>query len=893
MSGNQWVNYGIAIVIGIVVGVATAGVGLGAYAAFAGTLAFGVSSALLNANHAQKLGGTGGLKNAAAKDLEIASSSEAVSVTVTWGQVRIGGNFLRFDRSTFRTEAITQTQEVQGGGGKGGGDSEQSQTQTQIVGYRYYLSYLYGICMGPVDAISYVWDANEMKVVGAGNFFSGDVQSVVLTGSEFGGAINVYRGSETQARVSGDAYYNDGMNYRHVCFASFPDHWIGNQPTPRTILFEVLRWPVCLDAAGDPITGFRRQGSLTDAGRCWMDANPAAILYEVMTNEVWGRGLSPDFIDIPAFVAASEFFASNDIGISLALDAQQSIGDIVDFIRRHVNAAVVWTGELLTIRVLMNPADTQKPVIITTEQVTKPTLTRPTWPDTANELRLEFLNKANAWKAEIAHVQDTASFNTIGNINSQKVTLNGFTVRSLAEEQSSRILSEMGYPQATLTFYMNRWASKLVPGDRVQFVWSEFTAENLNTFWRVIEFNDNEQSQDGIRVVLAEDLYAVAYEGGEVSFTPVIPGFVGDVANSDDDLNLGEDANAAYEPGDLMPIRAFELPITMTLGTRQMAILCQRGSGGNLYASHSWRVGSEPFKSFAFTRGWAYTGKLATSIATSLSDLQRGPDAFTFDITLNNDDDEANFLSSASKVSLASDDMDVVLSGLTDLLVIGNEIFHIGKVTEITPNVYRCSNFLRAGMGTAQASHAINDDVHFIQAWDTAKFVVSQGSIPDAVDVDFRTNVGTPQSGLLATEFEWNGPNAGQLIGTGVRPFAPSYLEHSISGPTWTVAIRPRIHGAGAGYLSSLQDDFGVQITALPAGYSVLAQSYSDATTPSSERLSVPFTYVQDADGGSLTNGLATGGRVTFNLAAPGAHHVRVWLAFNGQPSLDHLSISP
>lgn len=874
MSGGNWTAYIVGAVVGIVIGVATAGIGLAAYAATAGTLAFGVTTSLMMANNSQKLGTTG-LTNAAAKDLEIASSSEAINVAVTFGRVRIGGNYMRYDRSTFRNEAVYAEQQSSGGGkGGGGGDTP----PPQLVGYRYYLSYLYGLCMGPIDAIGNVWDANEMKIIGAGAAFSGDTQTITLSGSDFGGGINIYRGSDTQTPLIGEPYTD--LNYRHIAYASFPDHLIGGSPAPRTILFEIVRWPRVVDDAGTPIPDFYAQGSLTSGGRCWNDANPAAILYEIFTNRVWGRGLSSDLIDLPSFVAGSLFFATNDIGISMALDSQQNIADSVDFIRRHVNAAVVWTGEKLVLRVLMNPADMTPPIVITSEQVNKISLSRPAWPEQPNELRLEFLNASNAWKTEIVMIQDDAGIETSGTINSTKVVLNGFTDRTTAEAQAQRILNEISYPQATLSFYMNRWASKMVPGDRVQFRWSEFTDDTLNTFWRVIEFSDAEQSEDGIRVTLAEDLYATAYLGAPAAFAPVDPSFQDDTFNDSGDLYEGDDHNAAYDPGDMLPIRAFELGFSAAQGFRRFIVLQEQGNGGTLYGTHSWALdGSGDFESFGFTQGWSISGALLSAVPVGVQDIGRqSADAFTFSLT--NPANEAVLLASANKVGVAGDHLSTLTQGMTDLLFINGEVFFVGKITEISPGVYQAENFLRAQFGTERAAHFIADTVHFVRFFDESAFVLGQGNIPDDTAVDMRTNAATP-SGVIATNFPWTGPTLDKFIGLGVRPYSPSYVAHTKIGDLWNVNIRPRWHNAGMGSHEILSDDLGALVTTAPTGYAFQVQAYNGGSPLTTDPVPVSPAFLPD-------NGTdAAGGLHQFSYTAPsGSTHLHVWYLYNGAASL-------
>lgn len=872
MSGKTWTNYAIAIVVGVVVAVATAGVGLAAYAGTVGVLAFGVTSSLLQARNAQK---GGGLNNALAQDLDIASADESNPVPVVFGLQRFAGNYMRYDKDTFSAVAKTETPQGGGKGGGGGGDPV-------VVGYDYYLSFLYGLCMGPVDGIGAIWDGNNMSRVATGyTAFSADTMTRQVTGADFNGTVTIYRGSDTQtsAPIGGTSKAATWLPYHHTCYVHCENFHLGTQPTPRTLMYEVHRWPKCVDDAGVAIPGLIVSGSNDDTGRCWYDANPAAILFEIFTNGVWGRGLSVDQLDVESFVNASEFYADNDIGLSLVLAEQSTLADIVDFVRRHVNAACIWDGEKLRITVLMNPNDNEVPVKLTRESLNNVNLTRTAWPDTANEVRLEFVDREDAWRPAIAHAQNNAGIAAVGLVNSQLVQLRGFTNRFTAESQCARILLEMGYPQARLTCQSNRFNSRLLPGQRVHLVWEEFTAQATHTFWRVAEFDDSTQSEDGISLVLVEDLYATPYLGAEQAFVPALPGFAGDSYN--DSVNESGDSTEPIDPGDLQPIRAFELPIGRTLGAKIFAVLANMGSRANQYAVHQWALASGgAFTTFASTKGWCRVGTLQTAIPTTLQEIQRSTFGITFDLTLLDPDHEADVLGSANKVMLDTDDMQTLLTGYTDLMVIDDEVFAIGKIVETTPGTYRASNFIRALMGTTQAVHSIGAAVYFIPSWSVGLYAISQGDIPTGVDVEFQTNVALPLTGVQATEFPWEGPASGKLLGTGARAFVPGFVSRTIISTTWTVALRPRWHGRGAEANSDWQADLGMTVDAIPDGYSLLVEQFNGGASLGAR---APVFSSFDVASSEW--------RFSLNASAS-ATKLRIWASYKGGVSLDYLDVS-
>lgn len=877
MSGKGWISYVAAVVVAVVVTVVTGGnVQLGY---MAGMLTLGIGSAI---QAGQRKDDTGGFKNAAAKDLEMATATEAIIVPVFFGRVQMAGNFIRVDRDSFYSQNIEETSQS---GGKGGGGS-----QSFTVGFQYYLSYLYGLGTGPIDAVGKITDGNEMKTVSDGlTWFAGDTMTRTIQGADMYGEITVFRGSDTQpvAEIGGPELADTHLNYRGTAYAWMENFYIGQRPTPKTLLFEMIRRPRCVDDAGDAIPGLVVTGSNDDTGRCWLDANPAAIIWELFTNKQWGRAMSSDYLDAASFVAASQFFADNDIGLSLAIDQQGKLGDVVEFIQRHVNSAVVWTGEKIKFVVLMNPNDTSVPVDITAEQIVDPVMTRPAWPECVNELRVEFLNCENGYKAEVAHATDDGAIAAIGGqINSQRVVLNGFTNRYTAEAQTLRLLNELSYPQGRLSFKTNGVGLKLTPGQRVRFVWDEIGDQPINTFWRVLEFSDRAQDPDGMQVELAEDLYAQAYLGDKQAFAAVPPAFEDNTFADNEDVSLGGDQNAPYDPGTMEP-RAFELNIFMALGTRQFAVLTERGSGINAAAVHYWRTAANPFVALASTKGWAITGKLISAIPTTTRAIQRSTWGLTFDFDLTDPSNEAAMLSSANKVLLDSDHITNLTAGPSDVMIIGGEMFLVGKIVESSPGVYTASNFIRAYLGTSQAAHAINDDVAFIPNWKPALYVVSQGDIPEATVVDLQTNVQAPTGDVIATEFPWTGPSAGTFTGLGVRPFLPGYLAHTKTLDSWFAEFRPRIHAGGCGFYPILADDLGNLTTSLPAGYGLLVQPFISGVAQA-DRVGVVANY-NPGDGVD-----AATGRWNFTYSAPaGTNELRVWSVYKGNASLQYHTLTP
>jgi hypothetical protein len=123
-------------------------------------------------------------------ELKMTNSTEAATIPVIFGTSRLAGNHIGYDRDTFRTV------EIEAEGGKGGGSS-------QVAGYKYFLSWATGLCMGEVDELvkvqgspgeeNVLWKERRTKKNGTYDFDSG---AGTITGN-----TNAFRGIDAGDEV--------------------------------------------------------------------------------------------------------------------------------------------------------------------------------------------------------------------------------------------------------------------------------------------------------------------------------------------------------------------------------------------------------------------------------------------------------------------------------------------------------------------------------------------------------------------------------------------------------------------------------------------------------------------------------------------------------------------
>lgn len=159
------------------------------------------------------------------------------------------------------------------------------------------------------------------------------------------GEIRLYRGTDNQPvdPLISFAQGEDASAYphvMHVCFGTDPADptafvedsdqftWVANTPVPKPISFVIGCYPRNLLPATD--------------GRVGKDANGVEVIYEILTNKVWGRGWDPSRFNLASWIAAAQACLDGGLGgVSFTVADARDTADIIDDIKDHINAEVV------------------------------------------------------------------------------------------------------------------------------------------------------------------------------------------------------------------------------------------------------------------------------------------------------------------------------------------------------------------------------------------------------------------------------------------------------------------------------------------------------------------------------------------------------------------------
>jgi len=700
----------------------------GAISAGASLFLAGLAYAAVSVLAALLLNGDKGANKTRPDQLTGATATEARPIPVIWGSIRLPGNILRYDEDQFTNTKVIEHQ----GGIWGFGEKD------IVVEYRYYLSYDYGLCMGAVDRVTRVIANPGEEIVWEGNIseFPDSNTIIPLKGEKKGGDVIFYCGTETQTRTIDDVYDDGVSNHRQVCFVHLKKHYIGRATAPSSYLFEMQRLPKCYNANDTLIPGMFVRGSTDSEHPAYEEANPAAIIYEAFTNKIWGRGMTPDLIDIQAFINASAYYADQNVGMSFSIGNQDSIDEIVNTIKDHCQLLVFTKDGLLTCRAISDPGSSYNPRIrINRDMLSEIQMSRPSWSSAPNEVRATFINRENNFKNEVVVAQDLASIQMANTINSREVTLNGFSNRQTAEVQVYRILAEASYPAATLTAILTRFHADLEPGSFCELVLDDYhDGEPVTTYWRVADLDDSEQDPEGIKITLTEDYYATSFEGTSADFIIPTPSYELIEALENDDLSAGDDFTRLTNPGQVTDLKIIELPISLTRGAEMAVVVIDAETSGLNFLDANYRI----FGALDYEYLWRQRlprgvfGTLPNGLPAG-NRLQRNQ---AIEVSILAEWQREIMVEATGIVETSADHFADLLKGGSATAFIGSEIVQIGYCISTATGV-EIKTIARGCFGTPISSHATETPIVFIENIDDGSNLLRLASLPRETVIQF------------------------------------------------------------------------------------------------------------------------------------------------------------
>lgn len=240
--------------------------------------------------------------------LQIQTAVNALPIPIVWGESKLAPNVVWYNNF----QSIAQ-QSSSGGGGKGGLFS----TATTTTGYTYAASIIMALCEGPIAAINQVWRGQSVYTLA-------------------GLGLSLFVGTTPQAAWSylATTYPAQTLAYQGSAYLCAANYDLSDSATLDNHNFEV-------------------QGVFYGSGANGVDADPAMIVADFLTNAQYGIGFPAGSIDATTLYGTGgdasyqTYCAAVGLALSPAQNTQEQASSILARWLSLTNTAAVWSGGLL------------------------------------------------------------------------------------------------------------------------------------------------------------------------------------------------------------------------------------------------------------------------------------------------------------------------------------------------------------------------------------------------------------------------------------------------------------------------------------------------------------------------------------------------------------------
>lgn len=393
-------------------------------------------------------------------------------------------------------------------GSKGG-------SQTQVTGFRYYMSMLMSLCRGPIDEIVQInaggvqaWPGDfngpetnldplaiAVDSIQAGTtaaVFSDGLTTLTDTAAFTINADAIFGGDQKEGGIQGGVLFNNGYPDQSIHPSPITDkigtemgdlrgiatlfldhgHICSNNPYPKPWTFRVRRALRGWDGgtAWYPDEAVVRLKSAGSSVANIYAMNPAHIIYECLTNRIWGRGLPTSALDETSFISAANTLCIENFGLCMKWSRETDLDQFVQTVINHVGGALYVDREsgLLVLKLLRADYDPATlPVFDYASGLLKLTDDTSTAPDNSHsEIIVNWTDPTALPGGAVAQtrVQNLAGTQATQTIASATVDYLGVPTAELAARLAQRDLSLQAPGIKRYTVVLDRRGRKVTPG---------------------------------------------------------------------------------------------------------------------------------------------------------------------------------------------------------------------------------------------------------------------------------------------------------------------------------------------------------------------------------------------------------------------------------------------
>lgn len=421
------------------------------------------------------------------------------------------------------------------------------------TGYEYYIGLQLALCLGgehPVDNVSRLRYGDKTAWRGTalnGNVYHVDARTL-YGGRERGGGIEghfrFYDGNTSQDRDAYLARYQ-GQNsnpHRGVAYVVWYSRGAGLADVDATPIYapiiDDLGNPV-LDEDGNPLVylvnpieqdkyGYVSNSSSIkpfnftvsrfpnglglpiEQAKMVGGANPANMIHELLTDNVFGLGISEALIELPDLQALAQTCYDENLALSMTWMSERTAEDMMQDILDHI-AGVYFedktTGKL-RFKLIRGDYDTgslptlTKPNIIEVKDYTKTN-----WEGSMNEIALAYSEPTRFYDNEIVTATDLGNAYIQGKVVPRSIVYYGITDASVALNVAYRELKLVSLPLTRVTLVCDRSVSQWQVGDL--FIWSDPDYGVDQIVMRVGKVERGDLYNQTMTLYCSQDIYSI------------------------------------------------------------------------------------------------------------------------------------------------------------------------------------------------------------------------------------------------------------------------------------------------------------------------------------------------------------------------------------------------
>lgn len=239
------------------------------------------------------------------------------------------------------------------------------------------------------------------------------------------------------------------------------------------------------------------------------EANPALILWEIITNNTWGMGFSPDMVDEPSFNACALTLFNENFGLSAVWENESTIEDFISVILTTINAVLYVSPRsgkfmLKLIREVPNTVDVK--LANESNIIEMRSYSRIATAELTNQVTVNWTDPILGTNNS-ATIHNTAVREMQGYTVAVTRTYPAVTSQVTALKIANRDLAIMSQPLAQVELVVNREFSETDIGDVIDWHWDDLGVDKLRL--RVIQIGYGLLEDGRITLKCIEDVFSV------------------------------------------------------------------------------------------------------------------------------------------------------------------------------------------------------------------------------------------------------------------------------------------------------------------------------------------------------------------------------------------------